>query len=703
MAFLSYTIPLEYTMNALSSSQEAVMTENPLLTFVGFPRFSAIKPSDIVPALEFLLDRNCKTLKELENLPLFSWENFVEPVSKLQDEVHQAWSLVTHLHMVVDSEAIRSAYMTSLPKITRYWSEFGQNKKLYQAYQAIEQSPEFATFSVEKKKVIENALRDFKLAGVTLSEEKRNTFLEVQEQLADLSSVFGNNVLDAMNAWSYFTQNEDEIGGLPAWAKQAASESAAKRGQGGWLLTLESPIYHAVITYCDNRDLRERIYEAHTTRASDQGPDAGKWDNSEIMEKMVEKRWQLAQLLGYSQYSEYSLATKMASSAAVVLEFLSELIERVKPKAIKEYEELKKYAKEQGIRLESWDIAYFSEKLREQTFRISQEQLRPYFPLEQVLTGLFEITHRLYGVELKELTGVDTWDKSVRVFEIKDGQGNIFGYVYLDLFARSHKREGAWMDEYRTRSRFQNGEVQHPMAYLVCNFTPPLSDTPVLLTHEEVLTLFHEFGHTLHHLLTRIDHSAISGTMGVPWDAIELPSQFFEHWAWESEGLKLVSRHIKTGEPLPEALITHLKAAKNFHSGLQVLRQLEFSIFDFRIHHAYDPVKGPKDFVVNTLVDVRKEVAVIIPPAYNRFAHSFAHIFAGGYSAAYYSYKWAEVMACDAFSLFQEKGIFNRELGHSFLHKLLSKGGLFDSLAPFVEFRGREPDPKALLRYYGIE
>lgn len=679
------------------------MSENPMLTFSGFPKWSALNPEWIVPTLESLLERNRNILDRLVMLPIYHWENFVEPVSKIQNELHQVWSLVVHLHAVSESESIRTAYMAALPKITRYWSEFGQNQKIHQAYQSIVNSLQYVAFSKEQKKVIDNALRDFRLSGVALPPEKRNLFLQLQDKLAELSSIFGNHVLDATHAWGYFTENEAELSGLPDWAKQAAAQAASNKNKTGWLITLDQPLYHAVMTYCDNRALREAIYRAHTTRASDQ--DGGQWDNSSILDEIISARHQLAQLLGYAQYSEYSLATKMAPSPAAVLDFLFQLIEKSRAKALGEYEELKIFANQYGdIRLEVWDIAYWSEKQAEQKFSISAEKLRLYFPISRVLSGLFEIARRLYGIRVTELKGIDVWDPAVQVFEVTDEAGGALrGHLYLDLYARPSKRDGAWMDEYRTRARFYDTELQHPMVYLVCNFAPPTLHLPALLTHEEVLTLFHEFGHGLHHILTHIDHPAISGTFGVPWDAVELPSQFFEHWAWESESLQLISCHIETGESLPEASIQHLKAAKNFHSGLQTLRQLEFSLFDFQIHHTYAPDTDGKNFVVKTLEQVRKEVAVIIPPAYNRFAHSFAHIFAGGYAAGYYSYKWAEVLACDAFSLFKEKGIFNAELGQFFLQTLLGQGGLFDSLDAFIQFRGREPDIHALLQYYGMD
>jgi len=599
---------------------------------------------------------------------------------------------------VVNSEELRAAHNACLPKLSQYATELGQNARLYAAYRKVAEDP---GLTPAQRQAVDNALRDFRLAGVDLPADEKQRFMEIEQRLATLQAKFAENVLDATQAWSKRVEREDALAGLPPSALAMARQAAQRKGLEGWLLTLEFPSYFAVMSHADDRALREEVYHAYATRASDQGPNAGEFDNGPLMEEILALRHELARLLGFKNYAERSLATKMAPDTERVIEFLGDLAERSLGLARQELDELAAFAREQhGLdQLQPWDITYFGEKLRQHRYALSQEDLRPWFPAPRVVAGLFEVVHRLYGLQIEELEGVDTWHEDVRVFAVRDRHGALRGRFYLDLYARENKRGGAWMDECISRRATAEG-VQLPVAYLTGNFTPPIGSDPALLTHDEVITLFHEFGHGLHHLLTRVDVLAVSGIGGVPWDAVELPSQFLENWCWEREAVDLIAAHYQSGEPLPEALFEKMIAARNFHAGMQMVRQLEFALFDFRLHRDYDPAQGAR--VQEVLDAVRDEVAVIRPPDYHRFQHSFGHVFAGGYAAGYYSYKWAEVLSADAFSRFEEEGIFNRDTGLRFLEAILEQGGARDPMELFVEFRGREPEIDALLRHSGI-
>lgn len=622
-----------------------------------------------------------------------------EPLDQLDDRLGQAWSPVGHMNAVVNSEALRDAYNGCLPLLSEYSTRLGQNRQLFEAYQSLADSEEFNKLDSAQQKVINDNLRDFRLAGVALEDDKKARYGEIKKQLSELTSKFSDNVLDATMAWSKLITDESELAGLPESALAGAKQLAESKEKEGWLLNLDFPSYFPVMTYCDNRELRKEVYTAFSTRASDQGPNAGEFDNTKNIQEILKLRHELAQLLGFDNYAEYSLATKMAESPDKVIEFLEDLAAKSKPQAEKELAELKAFAKETfgAEELEAWDVGYYGEKLRQQRYAISQEELRPWFPAEKAISGMFEVVNRLYGIEFETVNNVDTWHKDVRFFNITR-KGEVIGRFYLDLYAREHKRGGAWMDVCRSRWK-QDDKLQLPVAYLTCNFTPPVGDKPALLTHDEVVTLFHEFGHGLHHMLTKVDYAAISGISGVAWDAVELPSQFMENWCWEKEGLAIISGHFETGEPLPEEMLDKLLAAKNFQSAMMMVRQLEFSLFDFKLHKEY----RENIDVQSVLNEVRKQVAVVIPPSFNRFQNSFSHIFAGGYAAGYYSYKWAEVLSADAFSRFEEEGIFNRNTGESFLHEVLEKGGSAEPMELFVNFRGREPQIDALLRHSGIQ
>jgi oligopeptidase A len=552
------------------------------------------------------------------------------------------------------------------------------------------------------KKTIKDSLRDFELSGIGLPANEQHRYGEISKRMSELGSQFSNNVLDATMGWTKHITDEKELAGMPESALAAAKAAAEAKELEGYLLTLDIPSYLPVLTYCDNQALRKELYEAYVTRASDRGPTAGQWDNTDIISEQLKLRHEIARLLGFGTFSEKSLATKMAESPAQVLGFLNDLATKAKPQGEREVEELRQFAeKEFGVtELNLWDIAYYSEKQKQHLFQFSDEDLRPYFPESKVVSGLFEVLNRVFGMKITEREGVDAWHESVRFFDIFDSEGTLRGSFYLDLYAREHKRGGAWMDECRVRRTNADGELQTPVAYLTCNFNKPVGDKPAMFTHDEVVTLFHETGHGIHHMLTKIDTGAVSGINGVPWDAVELPSQFLENWCWEEEALAFISGHYETGEPLPKAMLDKMLAAKNFQSAMFILRQLEFGLFDFTLHTEYDPDIGAR--VLETLADVKSKVAVLPSLEWNRFSHSFSHIFAGGYSAGYYSYLWAEVLSSDAYSRFEEEGIFNKETGQSFLNNILEMGGSEEPMELFKRFRGREPEIDALLRHSGI-
>jgi len=673
--------------------------DNPLLELKGLPPFSRIRPEQVEPAVDNLLAACRARIRELTGrTDPPTWENFVEPLEAANDRLDQAWSPVSHLNAVMNNDALRSAYNACLPKLSEYGTEVGQNQALCEGFRAVADQEHL---DAPQRKLVENALRDFHLACVDLTADKQARYKAISRELAELTSKYEENLLDATNAWSKRIMDPSALAGLPASALALAQQTATDRGEEGWVLTLDLPAYLPVMTYADERGLRREVYEAYCTRASDQGPHAGKWDNTELMERILALRHESAVLLDFGNYAQRSLATKMARSTEAVMRFLNDLAERSVTQARRELEALAQFAEEAHgcIGLEPWDLAYYSEKLRQHRHQITAEELRPYFPISRVLSGMFAVVERLFDIRIREVKGVEIWHPDVRFFEIQDSAGELRGQFYLDSFARSKKRGGAWMDVCTNRFHTDRRD-QIPVAYLTCNFTPPLGDQPSLLTHEEVETLFHEFGHSLHHLLTQVDYPAVAGINGVPWDAVELPSQFLENWCWEPESLALISGHVDTGEPIPEVLYQRLRAAKNFQSAMQLVRQLEFAIFDFRLHLEYDPQRG--GCIYELLDQVRDQVAVMKPPAFNRFAHGFSHIFSGGYGAGYYSYKWAEVLSADAFSLFEERGLFDQEMGLAFRRSILEQGGSADAMDLYVDFRGREPTIDALLRHSGI-
>ena len=676
---------------------------NPLLTFTDLPPFSQIQPEHIKPAVEQAIsDCRDKIEQVLAGNTEPTWENLIAPIEEVDDRLSRIWSPVSHMNSVMNSEALREAYESCLPLLSEYGTWVGQHKGLFEAYKAIKASEAFAGLNQAEQKTITDALRDFELSGIGLPVEEQRRYGEISKRMSEIGSQFSNNVLDATMGWSKHVTDVSELAGMPESALAAAQAAAQAKELEGYLLTLDIPSYLPVMTYCDNQALRQELYEAYVTRASDRGPNAGKWDNSEIIAEKLKLRHEIARMLGFATYSEKSLATKMAENPQQVLGFLNDLATKAKPQGEREVEELRQFAKSEcGVEdLNLWDIAYYSEKQKQNLFQISDEELRPYFPEQKAVSGLFEVLSRVFGMQVTERQGVDTWHESVRFFDIFDSEGTLRGSFYLDLYAREHKRGGAWMDDCRGRRMTLSGDLQTPVAYLTCNFNRPVGDKPALFTHDEVVTLFHEFGHGIHHMLTQVSTGAVSGINGVPWDAVELPSQFLENWCWEEEALAFISGHYQTGEPLPKEMLDKMLAAKNFQSAMFILRQLEFGLFDFTLHAEYDPEVGPR--VLETLAAVKAKVAVLPSLEWNRFSHSFSHIFAGGYSAGYYSYLWAEVLSADAFSRFEEEGIFNPETGKSFLNNILEMGGSEEPMELFKRFRGREPEIDALLRHAGI-
>ena len=675
---------------------------NPLLDLTQPPRFGAILPEHAAPALDHVLAENRAALEQLlASGGPYTWDNFAQPIEDMRERLSRMWSPVSHLHAVMDSEPWRAAYNAGLPKLTDYFTELAQDERLYAGYKSIAAGAEFPKLTQAQKKIIENTLRDFRLAGVELPPQEKARFKAVQQEIAALASKFSENVLDATQAWDLRIADEKDLAGLPESARAMAQQDAREKNLPGWRFTLERPSYIAFMTYADDRERRWQMYEAFVTRASDQGPTAGQWDNSELILRLLRLRREAAQLLGFGNFAEYALQTRMARKVPEVLDFLNDLARRAKPAAQKDFDELRRFARDaHGVEhIEAWDVAYYSEKLQQAKYHLSQEDLRPYFPETRVVPGMFKVVERLYGLKITAVKGIEVWHPDVRFYEIRDGAGEVRGRFYMDLYARAHKRGGAWMDECINRKRTTNG-VQVPVAYLVCNFTPPVGGRPALFTHDELITLFHEFGHGLHHMLTKVDYVGVAGINGVAWDAVELPSQFMENWCWEREALDLVAAHHQSGEKIPDSLYAKMIAAKNFLSGMQFVRQLEFSLFDMRLHSAYD-ADGAKS-VQQVLDEVRAEVAVVIPPAFSRFQNGFSHIFAGGYAAGYYSYKWAEVLSADAFSKFEENGVFDRVTGLQFLQNILEPGGSREPMELFVRFRGRAPKIDALLRHSGL-
>jgi len=668
---------------------------NPLLTDAPLPRFHAIEASHVEPAIRQLLDDNRAEIAGLLATGANRWDTLVASLERMHHRLARAWSPVGHLNGVMNSDELRAAYNACLPLLTAYHTELGQNADLCAAYQSV-MDAEGATLAPEQRKVVENALRDFRLAGVSLPPEQKQRFGAVMERLATTQAKFDENVLDATNAWSRHVTDEREIDGLPANARHRAQQAAVAEGKGGWLLSLDPPTYQAVMTHCANEALRRDFYEAWVTRASDRGPHAGQWDNSPLMAEILALRHEAAQLVGFANFAEYSLATKMARDPAEVIEFLQQLARVSRPAAEREFRDLEQFA---GRALAAWDVGYYSERLKNERLQVSEEALRPYFPVPRVLAGLFTVISRLYGVRIVANPEVEVYHPDVRYFDVLDRDGTPRGGFFLDLYARPKKRGGAWMDECVGRIQLA-GTSALPIAYLVCNFAPAAGEQPSLLTHYDVLTLFHEFGHGFHHLLTRVNVPSVAGINGVPWDAVELPSQFMENFAWRDEVLPLISAHVETGEALPHEMLARLQASRTFQAGMQTVRQLEFALFDFRLHAEYLPGSPPR--IAETLSEVREMVAVVRPPEFNRFPHSFQHVFSGGYAAGYYSYKWAEVLSADAFGAFEEHGVFDVATARRFLHSILERGGSRDAMEAFVEFRGRKPEIEPLLRQMGL-
>ncbi len=679
---------------------------NPLLDFSGLPRFSEIRPQHVTVAVDYLLRYNRDVVAQLlADSVAATWNNFVLPLDDVNEKVSRAWGQINHLNAVMNSAELREVYNENLPKITQYYAEMGQNLGLFAKFKAMRASNEYEELSAARKKILENELRDFRLSGADLPEDKKARFLEIQEEMSALCSRFSDNLLDASNAFSMLIDDELALRGIPADDLQAAAEAAQAEGKQGWLFTLKAPSYMPVLQYAENRELRAKLYVAYSQRASEFGKP--EWDNTPLIIQILKLRGEEARLLGYANYAELSLTSKMANTPDQILKFLRELAQHARPLAEKDLAELREFAKVQLAMddLQSWDIAYASEKLRQQRYAFSEQDVKQYFPEDVVISGMFNVVHKIYGLNLRASTA-SVWHETVRFFDLFDADDKLIGQFYIDLYARNSKRGGAWMDDAITRRRITPGlhisaaAIQTPVAYLNCNFAPPVGGKPALLTHDDVITLFHEFGHGLHHLLTEVEELGVSGINGVEWDAVELPSQFMENFCWEWDVLCSMTRHVDSGEKLSRTLYDKMLAAKNFQVGLQTLRQIEFSIFDMRLHSDFDA--SAEKSVLELIAEVRTEVAVLIPPKFNRFANSFSHIFAGGYGAGYYSYKWAEVLSADAYSLFEEHGVLNAEIGARFRKEVLAVGGSRDAMQSFIAFRGREPSIDALLRHNGL-
>ncbi|HEX4985438.1 MAG TPA: M3 family metallopeptidase [Burkholderiales bacterium] len=672
---------------------------NPLLDFSGLPRFAEFSPAAVTPALDELLAQNralVGALKQQRAAP--DWDNFIALLDDANERLRRAWGQVSHMNAVMNSPALRDAYNANLPRITQYFTELAQDEALFAKFKALRASDVFVRLDAAQRKLIDNELRDFRLGGAELPPERKKEFKAVVEKLAGLSSRFNDNLLDATNAFSLVTEDGERLRGVPADVLEAAAEAARQAGAAGWKFTLQMPSYLPVMQYAQDRELREQLYRAYTTRAAEFGDP--KWDNTAIILDILRLRRSQARLLGMDSFAQLSLQPKMADSPDEVLGFLRSLAQRARPYAERDLAELRAFAAgELGLeRLEPWDVAYASEKLRVARYAFSDQEVKQYFPESRVLEGMFGVVGALYGLCI-EPAEAPRWHEDVRFFAIRDRNGALVGQFYLDLYARSSKRGGAWMDDAITRRRRRDG-VQTPVAYLNCNFSAPVGGKPALFTHDEVITLFHEFGHGLHHLLTRVEVLGVSGINGVEWDAVELPSQFMENFCWEWDVLRNMTHHADTGASLPRELFDRMLAAKNFQSGMQTVRQLEFAVFDMRLHADFDADAGRTP--LQLLDEVRDEVAVLVPPAYNRFPNSFSHIFGGGYAAGYYSYKWAEVLSADAYSLFEENGVLNPEIGRRFRDEILAAGGSRPALESFVAFRGRKPTIDALLRHNGM-
>ncbi len=670
--------------------------DNPLLEEGPLPRFDAIRPEHVVPAVSGLIAAQRARVAQIEALTEPSFHTLVEPLEELRHRLGRVWSPVAHLNAVMNSEPLRAAYNECLPLLSEFHTDLAQSEPLYRGYFHISER-EGAGLDAVQRQVVEHALRDFRLAGVALDPARKARFKAIMMELSRLSAKFEENVLDAIGAWSHHVTDRGQLAGVNAGILEQAERRAHEQQLPGWLFGLDQPTYVAVMTDGESEPLRRAFYEAWATRASDRGPSAGQFDNGPVMRDILRLRHEAARLLDFASYADYALANRMAHSVPEVLDFLRQLVRAARPAGAAELSALEQFA---GRTLAAWDVSYYSERLQKSRFNISQEQLREYLPLPRVLAGLFEVAERLFDVRIRERADVPLWHPSARYFEVHGVRGEPLASFYLDAYARPHKRSGAWMDDCIGRKALGGSDPVRPVAYLVCNSLPPSGERPALLTHDDVVTLFHEFGHGLHHMLTRVGYPSLAGINGVAWDAVELPSQFMENYAWQPEVLARIGRHISTAEPIPEATQRQLIATRSFQPGLRTLRQLEFALLDMRVHAEYDSANGAR--IYETLQQVRAEVAVVPIPEWNRYPHSFSHIFAGGYAAGYYSYKWAEVLAADAFGAFLERGAFDHPTAQRFLECILARGGSRDPLDAFVEFRGRKPTVDALLRQYGI-
>ncbi|MFO8154203.1 M3 family metallopeptidase [Thioalkalivibrio sp.] len=677
---------------------------NPLLATEHLPAFRAIRPEHVEPAIDTVLAENRTAIAELlASLPDDpGWEDLVVPLERLDTRLDDVWSPVRHLNSVMNTDALRAAYNACLPKLSEYASEMSQNAALFEAFDRLARSPGFAEEPADRRKLVQDALRDFHLSGVDLPEDRKARVREINSRLSALTARYEENVLDATQGWTLHLKDDARLAGVPPSAQGMLAQNARERDLDGFVITLDFPSYYAVMTHAEDRDLRELVYTAYVTRASDEGPDAGRFDNSEVMVEILRLRQEKAEITGFRHHAERSLATKMADTPDTVEHFLQDLARRARAPAESDLQDMRDYARSQlGMDvLEAWDYPFVAEKIRSDRLGLSQEMLKPYFPADRVVAGLFGLVERLFGVSITADPTVETWHDDVRYYVIRDAEGRERAGFYFDLYARSGKRGGAWMDV--CRSRFVTpAHRQLPVAYMTCNSTPPVDGKSALFTHDEVITLFHEFGHGLHHMLTRVDHPEIAGISGVEWDAVELPSQFMENWCWEREALDLFARHHETDDPMPEDLYQRMLGTRHFQSALQLLRQVEFALFDMRLHSGAVPATAAD--IQEVLDRVRDEVAVIRPPSFNRFQHGFAHIFAGGYAAGYYSYKWAEVLSADAFARFEEEGLFSPDVGRDYLQEILEVGASRPALESFRAFRGREPQIDALLRHSGLE
>ena len=671
---------------------------NPILFRDSLPLFDQIKPSHISPAIEGILKEANSLIHSLKVMGgSISWENFVEPIEMVSEKISRAWGQIEHLNAVVNSDDLRKAYNDNLIKLTEFYTNLSQDEALYKKYQSLKDGEIFKSLTPSQKRIIDNVLREFKLGGAELNELEKARFKVIQEKLAKLSTQFEENILDATNEFSIFVGDADDLQGIPEENIKKAQSDAIEDKKEGYKFTLHFPSYLPVMQYAEDRNLREKLYRGYATRASELA--SPKFDNTKLIDEILALRYESAKLLGFNHFTEMSLVTKMAKSNEEVVSFLMDLANKAKPFALKDMEELSAFSKTLGIeKLEAWDIAYVSEKLRQAKYSFSENEVKQYFPEHRVLKGLFKVVETIFKLKIIK-TDAPTWHKDVSFYSIKNDGDELVGQFYFDLYARNHKRGGAWMDE--AISRYKNSfESSHPVAFLTCNFSSPSENKPALFSHDDVITLFHEFGHGLHHMLTKVDEYSISGIKGVEWDAVELPSQFMENFCWEWDVVKHMTEHVDNKSPLPEALFKKMIEAKNFQSGMQTLRQIEFSLFDIRLHTQYSDQN--KINSLKLLETIRDEIAVVRPPAWNRFPNSFSHIFAGGYAAGYYSYKWAEVLASDAFSLFEEEGILSSNAGQKFQEEVLSKGGSRPAMESFVAFRGRAPSVDALLRHSGM-